>query len=93
MPAISRTTDAHTCPVADPTPHVGGVIQGSGSVSVGYQPVARVGSACTCGGGPPNSIVSGSSSVMVDHMPAARVGSSTAHGGVVVSGDGSVVVP
>ncbi|WP_299441039.1 PAAR domain-containing protein [uncultured Rhodospira sp.] len=94
MPA-SRVTDNHVCPmVTGLVPHVGGPILPPCAVTVliGNLPAARVGDMCTCVG-PPDSIVVGSPTVLISGMPAARITSNTAHGGVVVMGCPTVLVP
>jgi hypothetical protein len=53
------------------------------------KPAARAGDSCTCVG-EPDIIITGSLDVFIGGMPAARVGDRTAHGGVVVSGSGTV---
>lgn len=87
MPAAARITDMHTCPLAAPTPHVGGPIIGPGvpTVLIGNLPAAVVSDLCVCAG-PPDSIVQGSTTVLIGGKPAARQGDVTAHGGVIVGG-------
>ena len=92
VPAISRVSDRHVCPLSTPAPHGGGVLQTGSSVTVNYQAAATVGSVCTCGG-PGNVVTTGASSVRIDYMSAARVGSQTAHGGSVVGGEHTVQLP
>jgi uncharacterized Zn-binding protein involved in type VI secretion len=83
----------HTCPMASPTPHVGGPILPPGfpQVLIGGLPAARAGDPCTCAG-PPDVIVAGSSSVLIGGQPAARMGDLTAHGGVIVAGYPTVLI-
>jgi uncharacterized Zn-binding protein involved in type VI secretion len=78
-------------PGTPPIPHVGGPVAGPGCLSVLIEgkPAARVGDSCTCVG-EPDIIITGSLDVFIGGMPAARVGDRTAHGGVVVSGSGTV---
>ena len=87
MPPAARVSDLHTCPLADPKPHVGGPILPPGCVTVmiGFLPAARVGDMATCVGGP-DTIAKGSPTVFIGNMMAARMGDLTAHGGVVTSG-------
>lgn len=88
----ARSTDLHTCPMASPTPHVGGpVLVGMPNVLIGGLPAATLGSACTCAG-PPDVIVQGSASVLIGGRPAARMGDMTAHGGVIVGGCPTVLI-
>lgn len=48
MPA-AREADLHVCPMADPSPHVGGhITRGAQQVLIGDQPAARVGDLCAC---------------------------------------------
>jgi uncharacterized Zn-binding protein involved in type VI secretion len=89
----ARITDMHTCPLADPKPHVGGPITGPGvsTVLICGMPAAVVGDLCTCTG-PPDTIAKGSGSVMISGRPAARLGDTTSHGGVIVSGAATVLI-
>lgn len=88
----ARATDLHTCPLASPTPHVGGpVLLGNATVLIGGLPAATLGSVCTCAG-PPDTIVQGSFSVLIGGKPAARMGDLTAHGGIIVSGCPTVLI-
>ena len=93
MPQAARLGDPHACPMADPKPHVGGVIVGPGvgHVLIGHQPAAVVGDVCTCVG-PPNAIVAGSSKVLIHFKPAARQGDPTAHSGMITSGSPKVEI-
>jgi len=94
MPA-SRLSDMHVCPmVTGLVPHVGGPILPPCAVTVliGNLPAARVGDMCTCVG-PPDTIVVGSPTVLIGGMPAARITSNTVHGGMVVMGFPTVLVP
>ncbi|HUA85465.1 MAG TPA: PAAR domain-containing protein [Bryobacteraceae bacterium] len=93
MPA-ARVTDMHTCPAFDgPVPHVGGPIIPPCAVTVliGGLPAARVTDMATCVG-PPDMIVLGSFTVLICDLPAARLGDETEHGGVIVSGEPTVLV-
>ena len=88
MPAATRLTDMHTCPMVTAlVPHVGGPITGPGAptVLIGSIPAAVVGDLVTCVG-PPDTIVKGSATVLIGGKPAARMGDLTAHGGVIVAG-------
>ncbi len=89
----ARVSDMHTCPLADPTPHVGGPIlpPGEASVLIAGFPAARIGDLSICVG-PPDPIVIGSGSVLIGQMGAARMGDPTAHGGAVVAGEPSVLI-
>lgn len=95
MPAATRLTDMHTCPMVTPagTPHVGGLIlpPGEPTVLIGGLPAARVGDMAVCAG-PPDTIVSGSKTVLIGGKPAARMGDPTGHGGSVVAGEPTVLV-
>ena len=89
----ARLTDMHTCPMFDgPKPHVGGPITAPGAptVLIGSLPAARVGDVVTCVG-PPDTIAQGSATVLIGGQPAARMGDLTAHGGVIVSGQPTVL--
>jgi len=95
MKPAARITDAHICPKVEPgpVPHVGGPVVGPGvpSVLVGGMPQAVVGDTCICIG-PPDKITKGSTSVLIGGKAAARMGDGTAHGGVIVSGCGTVLI-
>jgi uncharacterized Zn-binding protein involved in type VI secretion len=88
MPAATRISDMHTCPLSNgPVPHVGGPITGPGvaTVLIGNMPAAVVGDLLICTG-PPDTIVKGSVTVLIGGKPAARQGDLTSHGGVIVAG-------
>ncbi len=89
----ARVTDMHTCPQSDgPVPHVGGpIMSGSPNVMIGGLPAARVSDKVTCVG-PPDVILTGSPSVLINGLPAARIGDQTAHGGVIMTGLGTVLI-
>jgi uncharacterized Zn-binding protein involved in type VI secretion len=93
MPPAARITDLHTCPqVSGTVPHVGGPIEtGSPDVIIGGQPAARVSDQAVCVG-PSDAIVQGSATVFINGRPAARLGDMTAHGGVIISGCGTVII-
>jgi uncharacterized Zn-binding protein involved in type VI secretion len=94
----SRITDMHVCPMVTPAvppiPHVGGPILPPGvpTVLIGKLPAAVVGGMCVCVG-PPDVIVTGAFTVLIQKRPAARITSTTAHGGTVVLGCPTVLVP
>jgi uncharacterized Zn-binding protein involved in type VI secretion len=58
--------DMHTCPIADPTPHVGGPVLGPGvpTVLICGRPAAVMGNQLTCVG-VPDVIVSGAPTVLI----------------------------
>lgn len=92
--SAARIGDMHTCPMVNgATPHVGGPIlpPGCPTVLIGGQPAARVGDMAVCTG-PPDSILAGSTSVLIGDQPAARQGDSTVHGGVITSGQPTVLI-
>ena len=91
-PAV-KLGDAFSCPLANPQPHGGGVVQlvSNTTVFIEKKQAARTGDQGICTGtGAPNSIVGGSKSVFINKKPAARHGDSMAHGGLVVTGALSV---
>ncbi len=91
----ARVGDMHTCPMVTVlVPHVGGPIlpPGAPTVLIGGQPAARMGDMAVCVG-PPDVIVMGSPLVLIAGQPAARLGDLTAHGGVIVMGFPSVLLP
>jgi uncharacterized Zn-binding protein involved in type VI secretion len=75
-------------------PHVGGPVTGPGcpTVLIGKMPAACMGDLCTCVG-PPDTIVMGSPTVLVGKKPVAKLGSTTGHGGSVILGCPTVLVP
>ena len=95
MPGAARVGDMHTCPMSDgPKPHVGGPLMPVGSIPtvlINGQPVAVVGTLCTCVG-PPDSIAIGSPTVLIGGMQAARMGDTTTHGGVITLGSPNVLI-
>lgn len=92
MAKAARLGDKHTCPVAEPKPHVGGfIVKGATKVMIEGKPAARLGDSAECKG-PLDSISSGSATVMIEGMPAARVGDKTIHGGLVVLGSDTVLI-
>ena len=94
----SRIGDMHVCPMVTPAvppiPHVGGPILPPGvpTVLIGMMPAAVVGGMCVCVG-PPDVIAMGAMTVLVQGRPLARMTSTTAHGGTVVVGCPTVLVP
>jgi uncharacterized Zn-binding protein involved in type VI secretion len=74
-------------------PHVGGPIlpPGCPTVLIGFMPAARVGDLAVCAGGP-DVIALGSITVLIGGQPAARIGDMTVHGGVIVSGEMTVMI-
>jgi len=91
----ARVLDNHVCPLVGPTgvPHAGGVIlpPGKPSVLIGGLPAATAGDNATCVGDL-NTIAMGSASVLIGGKPAARMGDQMAHGGVIVSGEFTVLI-
>lgn len=89
----ARLGDFHVCPLCEGlVPHVGGpVLVGAPNVLVGGLPAANLGTAAVCAGAP-DVIVQGSLTVLIGGRPAARVLDGTAHGGVVMSGRGDVLI-
>jgi uncharacterized Zn-binding protein involved in type VI secretion len=94
----SRVGDMHVCPMVTPgvppIPHVGGPILPPGvpTVLIGGMPAAVMGGMCTCVG-PPDVILMGAVTVLIGSRPAARMTSTTAHGGTVVLGCPTVLLP
>ena len=97
MKSAARINDPHTCPQFNPgtpsVPHVGGPITGPGAptVLIGGLSAAVAADTCICTG-PPDSIASGSGTVLIENRPAARQGDPTVHGGVIVSGESTVLI-
>jgi uncharacterized Zn-binding protein involved in type VI secretion len=92
MPPAARILDMHLCPLATPTPHVGGpIITGKFNVIVGKMPQARVFDKLICKG-PPDLVIKGSPTVIVGKLPAARMFDPTVHGGIIVTGCFTVII-
>jgi uncharacterized Zn-binding protein involved in type VI secretion len=73
-------------------PHVGGpIVTGSPTMLTAEMPQARVTDMLVCVG-PPDMIVMASFTVFVDGLPAARLGDMTVHGGVIVTGEPTVLI-
>lgn len=89
----ARKTDAHTCPMTAPQPHVGGSIdEGSEDVLVNGLPVARKGDRAPCVPAQ-NMVHKGSLTVRVNNRQLARQLDPTDHaGGMITHGSGDVVV-
>ena len=90
----ARVGDMHVCPMVTVlVPHVGGPIlpPGCPTVLIGGQPAARMGDMATCVG-PPDVIVQASTTVLIGGLQAARIGDLTAHGGVIVTGEPTVLI-
>ena len=84
----------HTCEmVTGVVPHVGGPIipPGCPTVLIGMLPAARVSDEATCVG-PIDMIVMGSLTVLIGKLPAARIGDETVHGGVIITGEPTVLI-
>ena len=96
MPPAARQGDIQTCPLADPgpIPHVGGpILGGAGTVILEGRSAARVGDATHCA--PVLKVpllISGCPTVSIVGALAARVGDATAHGGVIATGAGTVMI-
>lgn len=89
----ARIADLHTCPAANPNPHVGGPILPPASLNVLIANLAagRATDTAMCVG-PVDFIVVGSATVSVNNKMAAYMGSQTMHGGVVSIGAPNVMV-
>ncbi|WP_334189550.1 PAAR domain-containing protein [Noviherbaspirillum sp.] len=98
MPNAARLTDLHVCPMltpgTPPIPHVGGpvIAPGAAVVLIEGLPAARVTDLAFCAAPLPDMIATGSATVFIQGLPAARVGDQTIHGGVIVSGAGTVQI-
>ncbi len=94
MPSAARLNDMHTCPLVNgTTPHAGGPIMApcAQTVLISNMPAARVGDNCICTGHT-DTIIQGSATVYIEGLPAARQGDMTAQGGVIISGDATVLI-
>jgi uncharacterized Zn-binding protein involved in type VI secretion len=81
-PALAQDGGGH------PAPAPGVTVEGSGNVSAGGQPAARMGDRTDDG----HAVAEGSSNVFINGRPAVRVGDKTNCGGVVVGGASNVFV-
>jgi uncharacterized Zn-binding protein involved in type VI secretion len=90
----ARITDMHTCPITTLfSAHVGGpIVSGMVTVLTGGLPQARITDKAICAGGGLDVIVKASSTVFVGGLPAARIGDTTAHGGVIITGQPTVLI-
>ena len=87
MPAASRITDNHTCPV-----HGGGpTVSGCRTVIIGYEYAARVGDKLVCPNGL-DEITRGEPTVLIGNKHAARIGDPTAHAGALAAGCPTVII-
>jgi uncharacterized Zn-binding protein involved in type VI secretion len=86
----ARVTDQHTCPL--PT-HVGGPVLPpcQETVLVTAQASARILDLADCFG-PPDPIAMGAATVLIGGLPAARLEDQTSHGGLITSGEPSVLI-
>lgn len=92
----ARVGDAHTCPIVDPgpKPHLGGPVlpPGAPTVLIGGKPAARMGDTVVCAGLATDSIQDGAFPVSIERNPAARMSDRTAHGGVITTGEPTVLI-
>ena len=86
----ARMTDLHSCPMVAPaaTPIIGVCAL---NVLIGGLPAARVGDVCACVPAP-DPIVTGAWTVLIAGMPAARVLDQTAAGGLIATGQPTVLI-
>lgn len=97
MPPAARVTDMHVCPMVTPgvppIPHVGGPIipPCAPTVLIGFLPAARITDKAICVG-PLDVIVKASMTVLISNLNAARIGDQTAHGGVITTGEPTVMI-
>lgn len=98
MPPASRVSDMHVCPMVTPgtppVPHVGGPILPpcSPTVITSGMPQSKITDMAVCVG-PPDTIIEGAVTVLTNNLPSTRIGSMTSHGGKVVIGAPTVMVP
>jgi len=91
---IATIGSMHVCPMCSGiVPHVGGPVTGPGApnVLINGKPVAVIGDMCTCAGGP-DTIVQGEPTVLINGKPVATVGCMTAHGGIITTGEPTVII-
>ena len=91
----SRLTDMHVCPMVTVlVPHVGGPITAPGNPTVITMSMvqSKVTDIATCVG-PPDMVVMGAVTVTTLSMPCTRLTSQCAHGGMVVLGAPTVLMP
>jgi uncharacterized Zn-binding protein involved in type VI secretion len=90
----ARVGDNHTCPKFEGSvPHVEGLIlpPGSTTTTIGGFAAARITDFALCIGAL-DIISEGAKTVLFDCLPAARLGDKTIHGGVIVTGDPTVLI-
>ena len=92
----ARVGDTHTCPMVDPgpKPHLGGPVlpPGAPTVLIGGKPAARMGDKVACAGLATDSIQGGAFPVSMEGNPAARMSDKTAHGGMMATGEPTVLI-
>jgi len=91
---IATLGTMHVCSMVTGTvPHVGGPIVGPGSpnVLINGKPAALMGDMCVCAG-PPDTIIQGEPTVLINGVPVATQGCTTAHGGMITSGEPTVII-
>lgn len=89
----ARNLDLHVCPVASPTPHVGGPIRPvlpCGVKAEGQWP-ARLGDFAVCSG-PADMLIEGATTVLVNGLPWCATGHHALHGGLIATGAPTVLI-
>lgn len=93
---IARATDQHSCPITSllSPPHAGGPILPPAvpSVIAVGQSVAKLADYAKCAVPPADVLSQAAMTVWVEGLYVVRTGDATAHGGVVTTGDGTVLV-
>ena len=59
---------------------------------IGHRPAATGTHLAFCTSAPPDAIIKGSTGVFINNLPAARMGDFTTHGGVIVTGEPTVLI-
>ncbi len=91
---IATQGSTHVCSmVTGYVPHVGGPVVSpcAPNVLINGKPAALMGDMCVCVG-PPDMIAQGEPTVLINGTPVATQGSITVHGGIITSGEPTVMV-
>ncbi|MHA7772592.1 PAAR domain-containing protein [Roseibium sp. M-1] len=94
-PPAARLGDFHVCPMTPIPPGLPIIPPCMVTVLIGKRPAARVTDLCACVGPPPanvDPIVFGSPTVLIGKLPAARIGDPTLKGGIITTGEFTVLI-
>ncbi|MBO6891409.1 MAG: PAAR domain-containing protein [Roseibium sp.] len=91
----ARLGDFHMCSMTPVPPGLPIAPPCKINVLIGKRPAARMTDLCICAGPPPanvDPIVKGSFTVLIGMLPAARIGDPTLKGGVITTGEFTVLI-